>query len=166
MQANGISDDEALKSLMEPFIATLRLAPPAPDDKTAVGNAMYSLISKTFQRFVVGVDGSEISEQAMSACLDLQKGKDMINVMHVFDSTKEAEDLDPKYKPDAVKLKFETEMVAKLPKSQYMFSWIDKGGAETADFLTAEVNKLAHTTSSWANPHGFVFMKTCPGRSV
>ena len=47
-----------------------------------------ALTNQAHHQFLVSVDGSDYSHRAFEACMDLAKGKDTVNCMHIWSSTK------------------------------------------------------------------------------
>lgn len=115
------------------------VAPPA----TLLRQASGSITNQAHRHYLVATDGSANGDLAFQVGVDLVKGKDKLSVMHVFDSTKKAEDLPSKYKPDALKERYEVELVGRLPAARWGLLWADKAGEPTKDFLVREVNRMA-----------------------
>jgi len=75
---------------------------------------------------------------------ELTSSKDGLIALHVFDSSKTDTELSPKLKPEALKQRFDIDLMTRSNKGRYKLMWMNKNGDKTKDFLLTKVNS-AHS---------------------
>lgn len=86
----------------------------------------------------------------MQVCLqELTTSKDGLIALHVFDSTKVNPGLSPRLKPDALKERFEVDLMARSNMGRYKLMWMNKYGDTTKDFLLTKVTVTAAAPCTW-----------------
>jgi nucleotide-binding universal stress UspA family protein len=91
------------------------------------------------RRFIVGVDGSELSFRAFQTALALMRDKDTVEVLHVADPLKEGLPYDST--PEAIEGFYTTKLVAALPRARWRYITKAKAlGESTKAVLCRYVN--------------------------
>jgi hypothetical protein len=101
---------------------------------------MRQVSQEKFTNFMVGLDGSDPSNNAYEVCVqELVKSRDGVIGFHCFDSTKTNAELDPSLKPEALREKFDIDLTVRSNKGRYRLLWVNKHGKRTDTFILQTV---------------------------
>mmetsp|Transcript_90415 Transcript_90415/g.193850 ORF Transcript_90415/g.193850 Transcript_90415/m.193850 type:complete len:349 (+) Transcript_90415:51-1097(+) len=97
------------------------------------------LLSKDI-KFLLGVDGSEVSVNAMSYVTNALMQRDrqsIIKVVHIYDDRKDY--LPPRLRRDSVASLIETQLESSVSKKRWSLRLVHKGQQRTSDLLTEQI---------------------------
>lgn len=95
--------------------------------------------TSTVTNFMVAVDGSSLSNVAYEVVIKelMSPDKDGLIALHVYDSQKVDKGLDPKLKPEALKERFEVDLMTRVRKNRLL--WKNKCNGSTCKILVKTV---------------------------
>jgi hypothetical protein len=98
-------------------------------------NAVAQNVSaKGSNSFLVCVDGSEQSDFAFKAILNMRRKFDHVTVFHATNENKAA-DYPAQWKPKFLRAKFEVELIGHLPASLQALCFVERNGASVTEIL-------------------------------
>lgn len=93
---------------------------------------------------MVCVDGSDQSEVAFDATMNLRKKYDHVSVFHAFKGG--AEDIMPPcFKPNRIKENYEVKLIGSIPSSRFSMKWEDRKGRPVLETLHHAMFKFSTT---------------------
>mmetsp|Transcript_4051 Transcript_4051/g.6279 ORF Transcript_4051/g.6279 Transcript_4051/m.6279 type:complete len:393 (+) Transcript_4051:121-1299(+) len=82
--------------------------------------------SKGALTFLCCVDGSDAADLAFKTVLHMRRKRDILVMFHAYCEEKVKTTL-PNFKPDAIRSRYESQLIAQIPSSQYAFQWETRG---------------------------------------
>lgn len=128
-----------------------------------VSLATESIVQREGTTFLVCVDGSENSFEAIQTAVCLRKGGDRLKCIHINDPQKK--DLPRQLQPEAIKEAAAIQTVSAVPQDRYDFSILTKyGQLTTKDMLVNHVNAIAFQDTKSASAHPKIVVSGFIGR--
>lgn len=136
----SVENDKQLKGRFKSMII-----PSGLSDSDHVTNMCKKTINNINLRnahtFVVGVDGSERSQNAFNVAMSLRKGRDLIEILHVYDPNGES-DLPSYLKSEKIHEFYSNELTSKLIPEKWKIQIIEKNGYTTRQAVNKYVNGI------------------------